>query len=312
MKASQGPQGDTTAMGRMPDFLVIGAARSGTTALYSYLQQHPEIFMSPVKEPNFFSFEGSVLDWQGPGQDYVNNSITDLAAYQALFEEAPSGAAVGEASPLYLYAEQAPARIRHHVPGARLIAILRNPVEQAFSHFLYAKRQTLEPLADFESALEAETARAADHWQPLFQYSQFPKYAAQLRRYYDLFPAEQIRVYLYEDFSDAPQSVLADIYSFVGVDAGFAADLSYRPNAGGVPRSRLLQNLVMKPHLLSKLVGPLVPEELKRRVRDAVSDRNVERPQFAEAARARLHCALDADIRALQELIGRDLSDWLA
>ena len=83
-------------------------------------------------------------------------------------------------------------------------------------------------------------------------------------------------------------------------------------HAGGVPRSPLLQNLVMKPHLLSKLVGPLIPEELKRRVRDAVSDRNVERPQFAEAARAHLHSALDADIRALQELIGRDLSDWLA
>ena len=303
--------GDENEMGRLPTFLVIGAARSGTTALYAYLQQHPQVFMSPIKEPNFFSFEGQSLDVRGPGHDYIDNSTTDLASYRALFEDAPPQGAVGEASPLYLYAEQAPARIRHHLPEARLIAILRNPVEQAFSHFLYAKRQTLEPLDDFSAALDAQPERAADHWQPLFQYSRFPRYGEQLQRYYALFPAGQIQIHLYEDFEEDPQAVLADVFEFIGVDRAFEADVGYRPNVGGVPRSSFLQNLVMRPNLLSRVVGPLVPEELKRRVRDAVSDRNVERPRLDDRTRERLRDELESDVRILQELIGRDLSAWL-
>lgn len=298
-------------MGRMPTFLVIGAARSGTTALYTYLQQHPGVYMTPIKEPNFFAFEGQKLDVRGPGPDYINNSITDLDTYQALFEAARVGSAIGEASPLYLYAEQAPARIHHHLPDAKLIAILRNPIEQAFSHFLYAKKQTLEPLDDFTAALDAEPERARNGWQPLFQYSQFPKYHAQLQRYYELFPADQLRVYLYEDFSSDPQAVLADVFAFVGVDPDFEPDVGYRPNAGGVPRSTLIQNLVMRPHLLNRMVGRFVPEELKRRLRDAISDRNVQRPEMPGPASDRLHAELDPDIRDLQRLIGRDLSRWL-
>lgn len=299
--------------GRMPSFLVIGAARSGTTALYSHLRRHPQVFMSPVKETNFFAFESETLDYQGPGNDYVNNSITDLAAYRALFADAPGDAlAVGEASPLYLYVEKTASRIRHHIPEARLIAVLRNPVEQAFSHFLYAKRQTIEPLDDFDEALRAEPERARARWQPLFQYSRFPMYHQQLRRFYDQFPAEQIRVYLYEDFSGDPESVLVDVHDFIGVDPGFVPDLDYRTNAGGVPRSALLQNLVMQPHLLNRLIGRLVPEELKRRIRDAVSDRNLARPQISAEARAYLLGVLRPDILKLQDLIGRDLSAWLA
>jgi hypothetical protein len=298
-------------MAKMPTFLVVGAARSGTTALYTYLQQHPQIFMSPLKETNFFSFEDEQLDYRGPGEDYVNKSITRLSEYQALFAEAPEGHAIGEASPLYLYTEKAPERIHRHLPDVKLIAILRDPIEQAFSHFLYAKRQTLEPLDDFYAALQAEGERARDRWQPLFQYSQFPKYGLQLERYYERFPAEQLKVFLYEDFSDDPESVLAEIYSFIGVDPEFVADLTYRPNAGGVPRSSWLQKFVMEPHLLNRIVGSVLPEELKRRIRDAISDRNVQRPELPAAAREQLRAELHPDILELQKLIGRDLSAWL-
>ncbi len=298
--------------GSMPTFVIIGAARSGTTALYTYLRQHPQIFMSPIKETNFFCFEGQPLDYRGPGNDYVNNSIHALSDYEALFAGAPPEAARGEASPLYLYVEQTASRIRHHVPEAKLVAILRNPVEQAFSHFLYAKKQTIEPLDDFEQALEAEPERAREHWQPLFQYSTFPLYGLQLRRYFDLFPREQLSIHLYEDFEADPRSVLADIHAFIGVDPGFVPDLDYRPNAGGVPRSSFLQNAVMKPHLLNRVLGRLVPEDLKSRIRNAISDRNIERPEVSAAARERLLSVLRPDILELQDLIGRDLSAWLA
>ena len=103
-------------MSRMPTFLVIGAARSGTTALYMYLRQHPEIFMSPNKETNFFAFEDEALNCRGPGSDYINNSITRLPDYLRMFDGVSGETAIGEASPLYLYVEKTPLRIFHHVP----------------------------------------------------------------------------------------------------------------------------------------------------------------------------------------------------
>ena len=298
-------------MGKMPTFLVIGAARSGTTALYMYMKQHPEIFMSEGKESNFFSFENELLNCSGPGADYINNSINKLVDYRRLFEGVSSQKAIGEASPLYLYSEKAPERIHHHLPEVKLIAILRNPIEQAYSHFLYAKRQMLEPLDDFTSSLKSEGERKRKCWQPLFQYSQFPKYYQQLERYYDVFSESQIKIYTYEEFSGNHQAVLSDIYSFIGVNKDFISDFSYRPNAGGVPKNQLLQDIVMKPYLITKLVGSLIPEEIKRRIRDAVSDRNLEKPQFPEAAKDHLKKELREDILKLQDLLNRDLSGWL-
>ena len=298
-------------MGKMPTFLVIGAARSGTTALYMYLKQHPDIFMSANKETNFFAFENEQLNCFGPGADYINNSTTLLADYQRLFKGVSGERAIGEASPLYLYSENAPRRIHHHLPNIKLIAILRNPIEQAFSHFLYAKRQTLEPLDDFMLALKSENERSEKGWQPLFQYSQFPKYHQQIQRYYKVIPENQIKVYTYEEFKENPQKVLSDIYTFIGVDKDFVVDFSYKPNAGGIPKNRLLQDLVMKPHMVTKLVGHLVPEELKRRIRDAVSDRNLNKPQLSLEAKDHLKTMLSEDILKLQDLLKRDLSNWL-
>ena len=212
---------------------------------------------------------------------------------------------------MYLYSEKAPERIHYHLPDVKLIAILRNPIEQAFSHFLYAKRQMLEPLDDFTDALRSEGERKRNDWQPLFQYSQFPKYHQQLKRYYEVFSETQIKVYSYEEFEEYPQSVLSDLYSFIGVDKDFVPDLSYRPNVGGVPKSRFLQDIIMKPYQVTRLVGRLIPGAIKRRIRDAVSDHNLEKPPFPEVAKSHLRKALREEILKLQVLLNRDLSDWL-
>lgn len=298
-------------MANMPTFLIIGAARSGTTALYLNMKKHPEIFMSEKKEPNFFAYENELLDCAGPGADYINNSTTRLADYQKLFEDVSDESAIGEASPLYLYSEKAALQIHHHSPDVKLIAILRNPIDQAFSHFLYAQRQMLEPLDDFMSALLAQKERKRERWQPLFQYSRFPRYYEQLRRYYEVFSENQVKIYTYDEFEHSPRSVLSDIYSFIGVDQGFQSDLSFRPNLGGIPRNRFLQDLIMQPHLLTRLAGWLVPEEMKRRVRDAVSARNLVKPPFPEDAKIHLQKELHDEILKLQDLLKRDLSAWL-
>ncbi len=159
-------------MAGLPDFLIIGAARAGTTALHSYLRQAPDIFMPAHKEPNFFAFEDEALACRGPGAEFINNSVTRMADYRTLFAGAGPGQRLGEASPLYLYSPKAPERIAHHLPEVRMVAILRNPVDQAFSHFLYATKYRIEPIADFTEALRREEERMAAGWQPLFGYSQ--------------------------------------------------------------------------------------------------------------------------------------------
>lgn len=298
-------------MARVPNLIVIGAARSGTTALYEHLRQHPQIFLSSSKEANYFAFEGEPLDYRGPGADFVNNSTPSWDAYLELFADAPSDAVIGDISPLYLYAPKAAERIRARLPDARLVAILRNPIEQAFSHFQYARARMIEPLDSFDAALDAEPERLRDHWQPLFQYSDFPRYAEQLRRFQAHFPPEQLKIFLYEDYRADPKGVLRQIFQFVGVDPSFVPALHQDANSGGDPRSPLLQAIIMRPNLLGSIAALFLPLSVRRRIRDRISRLNVARTEFSPTARARLAAKLRPDILELQEMLGRDLSGWL-
>lgn len=293
-----------------PTFIVFGASRSGTTGLYTYLKQHPDVFMSPHKETNFFAYEGRVLNFQGPGGDWLNNSITRIEDYEAIFAKAGDAKARGEASPLYLFEPGTAERIRNHAPEARLVAILRSPADQIYSHYLYARRQTLEPLEDFEAALAAEDDRIAANWQPMFRYSRFPRYAEQLARFRAVFPADQIQIHLYEDFEARPEEVMQAIFRFIRVDDTFTPDFSYRPNAGGTPKNKAIQDFVMKPNPLTGLAARFIPMEARRRLRDAVSNLNVQKEACPPKVRARLIDSLRSDIDALEAMLGRDLSSW--
>lgn len=298
--------------GRMPDFLVIGAARAGTTALHAHLRQHPEIFMPAHKEPNFFAYEGQTLACKGPGADYINNSVVDLAAYQALFADAHAAEKCGEASPLYLYSETAPARIKHHVPDAKMIVILRNPIEQAYSHFMYATKQCIENEANFTRALGLETDRLAQGWQPLFGYSEFPRYGEQLARYLDLFPREQMLIRRYEDYQAAPGDLLRDIFESIGVDPDFTTNTGDKINAGGVPKNQAFQDFLMKSNPLTKAVGVVVPQNTRLKIRDWLAKKNMDAPEAMPAeARQVLIDRLSDDIAKLEQLLDWDLSAWL-
>jgi Sulfotransferase family len=299
-------------LARLPDFLIIGAARAGTTALHSYLRQSQDIFMPAHKEPNFFAFEGEALACKGPGADFINNSVTRLAAYCALFDAAPAGVRLGEASPLYLFSPKAPERIAHHVPRVRMVAILRNPVEQAFSHYLYASKYRIEPIPDFTEALRREDERMSLGWQPLFGYSRFPRYAEQLDRFFARFPREQILIRTYEDYQSDPVRLIADILSHIGADATFRPDMSEKMNAGGTPKNAVFQDFLMKSNPLTRAIGLVIPKQTRLRIRDRLAAINMQRDDaMPKAARAILLDRLGDDIRRLGPMIGRDLSDWL-
>ena len=297
---------------RLPDFLVIGAARAGTTALHGFLRQHPGIFMPARKEPNFFAYEGKELACEGPGADYINNSIVDPAAYAALFSGAPAEARLGEASPLYLYSERAPGRIKHHIPGAKMIVILRNPIDQAYSHFMYATKQCIENVSDFDKALTLEETRLEQGWQPLFGYSQFPRYGEQLARYFELFPRDQFLIKRYEDYQADPDAFLRAVYEFIDVDPEFVPSMGDKVNAGGVPKNQAFQDFLMKPNPVTKAVGLVVPQQTRLKIRDWMARKNMNAPDtLSRNARSILLERLSDDIRALETLLDWDLSDWM-
>lgn len=223
----------------LPNFLIIGAAKAGTTSLYRYLAQHPQIYMSQIKEPNFFALEGQEVDFCGPDDElYIRRfSVTDLQAYKALFKDATDEVALGEASALYLYSPEAPLRLCEYVPEVKLIVILRHPVDRAYSAFLHLLRDKREPLSDFACALRAEGERVRRNWEHIWHYRGMGFYAAQLERYYRHFSREQIRVYPYDALQMEPLAVIADIFHFLGVDETFQPDISVRYNEPGIPQA---------------------------------------------------------------------------
>jgi Sulfotransferase family len=169
----------------MPNFLIIGAGKAGTSSLYQYLKQHPQIYMSPIKETNFFALEGQDLNFADP-RDRINKySITKIEDYYAQFEAVSNETAIGEASPLYLYEPKAPEQIQHYIPDVKLIAILRNPVDRAYASFLYLHREQRESLEYFSEALDAEPSRIQNNYPWIWHYKNLGFYAEQLQRYFE-------------------------------------------------------------------------------------------------------------------------------
>jgi hypothetical protein len=298
----------------LPNFLVIGAGKSGTTALYRYLEQHPEIYMSPEKEPNFFALEGKKANFRDRGPDEGINrwSVTNIEDYRALFAKVSNERAIGEASPLYLYSAKAPERIRHYIPNAKLIAILRNPVERAHSAFTHLVRDGREPFTDFAQALREEEARITANWSWIWHYKEMGFYHAQLRKYFDVFDQERIKVYLYEDLKADPMRMLLDTFRFLGVNEDYLPNASVKYNASGIPKNKLLHSFLMKSHPIKAPFKPLVPVKLRKRIVANLRNRNLrEPPQLSPEMRRQLTEVYREDVLKLQELIHRDLSRWL-
>jgi hypothetical protein len=290
----------------MPNFLVVGAMKSGTTALYYYLEQHPQIYMSPVKEPNFFCFEGQ--------KNADANSITDIETYRSLFKGVSKEKAFGEASHCYLSEPGALKRIKHHVPEARFIAIIRNPVDRAYSHFLHVVRNSIEPITDFAQALREEETGASR--ERAFQnYIGIGLYYGQLKRYFDTFGRDRTKVYLYEDLSNAPVDALQDAFRFLEVDDSFVPDVSLQRNVSGHPKYKTLDKFLQRPNPVKRVLKLYLPAGLRWRlseVFDNLKTRNLTQPApLPREVRQRLIEVYQEDVRKLAELIDRDLSGWL-
>jgi len=227
----------------LPNFYIVGAAKSGTSSLWGYLNQHPDIFMSNPKEPNFMVFENMKMPaFKGPISKEIlltkiyNNTITDFNKYKSLFDDVKNEKVIGEASVRYLYFNKAIDNIRKHTPDAKIIIILRNPVDRLYSHYCMMKRYLLEPL-DLRNAMDAQESRMKDQWGWDWHYLKVGEYFEQVSRYYKAFSSNQIKVFIYEDFKRYPKKTIEEMYDFLGVSTSFNPDFSTKYQVGYWPKS---------------------------------------------------------------------------
>jgi sulfotransferase family protein len=300
----------------LPDFLIIGAPKAGTTALHAALARHPGLYMSPVKEPKFFLTDGPPPSrGGGPGDARTyREHVWRRSDYEALFDGAPAGALRGESTPFYLYDRGAQRRIHDLIPGARLIAVLRDPVERAHSNWTHLWSAGLEPLDDLVRACREEERRIEEGWAEFWHYIGLGRYGEQLEHLYTLFPPERVLVFRYRELLEEPARTLDRICSFLGVEPGHVTEVP-RENVTAHPDATVRHRLLSRALRLGVTAGTLLPGDLAARVtapleRGLQRNARSRRPLTWEQRQA-LIPYFEADVRRLEKLTGQSFRDWL-
>jgi len=294
----------------LPNFLIIGAPKSGTTTVHYALSQHPQVYMCPVKEAGFFWAHNQQVRLRGPGSDKLRNRlVSDRRAYEKLFAAATDQPAIGESSVRYLSSPTAPRLIHELIPGARLTALLRQPAERAYSAFTHNRRDGLEPCADFATAIEQERSGLRDDWC-FCRYLERGFYTAPLRRYLELFDCAQLHLALLEDLAGDPAAYFRSLFAFLGIDPDFTPDLDQAHNRSGMIRNPALRFLWTRSNRLRSALRPLLDPRLRHAAFEWVIHDMVKTP-IPPASYAELTEYYRQDILDLQDLLGRDLSHWL-
>ena len=278
-----------TAAGRVPNFLVIGAMKAGTTSLHQYLKAHPQVFMSTPKELNFF-VEG--MNWE-----------LGIEWYRSKFAGARDAVAVGESCPQYTKAIEypgVPARIAATIPDVRLVYLVRDPIERIRSAYLHRRSNGKE-------SRSIERALAEDE-----RYVDTSRYAAQLDPYLELFPEEQLLVVLSEELRDDRETALGRVLKFVGVDEGLVPhnlDADFHTTEGKRERPPSINAALQAPR--AKRMGQLVPVAVKERAHRWLSRRPLDTDvRVPEPLRARLADELAEDVARLRRFLPADFDGW--
>jgi hypothetical protein len=291
----------TPAESRLPNFFIAGAPKAGTTSLYLYLGQHPQVYMSPIKEPRFFGLT-DLLTGAGAGAT-LPLPVRTWEDYIDLFRNVRHETAIGEASVAYFCLPSAAQAIRAMLPDARLIFVLRDPAERLFTQYVGTRWR--DPQITFRARfLSAMDPR--DFWWSTVGIG---RYATHLRRFLDAFPREQVRIHLYDDYKADPRALLRDIFAFLGVNPDYAIDLSHRHNETMVPRLPGLHSL--RHRLFGEAsVLPWLPAPARSVLRRLYRRRGADIAMDPADRRMVIEYYRD-EILGTADLINRDLSRWL-
>jgi hypothetical protein len=302
----------------LPNFFIIGTGKAGTTSLYHYLRQHPQIFMSPVKEPSYFAPEICVENLGESFRRHVRRMsrgnlrswlVKEWDEYLELFQNVRNETAIGEASVAYLWSKTAARNIASAIPDARIVMILRDPAERAFSQYMHQLATGL-----VRSTFREHIHRCMSHRdRTLGVYHPFLEvglYSAQVQRYLTRFPDANVRVYWYEEAWKDAAAFLRDLFTFLGVDVAFRPDLSRRSLERRVPRFKSIHYAAKQLEVVHR-VRELVPSAMRKPI-GRLLFRKGKDLRMDPRDREYLVGYYREDIMKLALLMNRDLSDWLA
>lgn len=296
-----------------PNFLLLGPHKTGSTSLHHYLSLHPEIFMSPIKEPGFFHVEGEEVHPFRLERGMVGYTYTELDDYLSLFDGVVNEVAIGEASVNYFNSEKATRRIKHYIPNVKMIVMLRNPVDRTYSHFLMSKRLGYELAPDLATAIRWERMEKNKNWIKGCPWGRGYlgfNYSDNLKRYLNAFDRSQFLFLRYDEFKKSNQGALVKIFDFLGVDPGFVPDINKQYNKSSDIRSTVINRFVNFPGWAKPIIR-ICPYAIRKPIREGVKRvlRNSP-PELDADLRKELMDHFYEDIYETQRLVGIDLSDW--
>jgi hypothetical protein len=299
------------------NLFIVGAAKSGTTLLWSWLKSHPRVFFPDFKEPHYFSFQNDIRVG-GPEMDphYRSKIATNFCEYQALYQDCKRGQIRGDASPGYLYYQHSAKLIRSYDAQAKIICILRNPIDRAFSQFLHHLRDGLELTKNFNMALDLEEARVRNGWWWGFHYANTGNYSQQWAQYCESFKPEQRLLIFFDDLEKNPTKVYRLICEFLEIYPQEEIKLDIRVNDTSslvtVPKFGKLHRTLQRGTLASHLIHRILPESTTKWVRSCLIAANqVKKPTITPEARLRLSAYYAVEIKRLSDAVKTDLTYWL-
>lgn len=311
-----------------PNFFIAGAPKTGTTSLWHYLRQHPQIYLSPVKEPCYFAsevrlehfgreFESTARRKSQRLSQFINGSmdgvdpggiVANWDDYVRLFETVGSQTAIGEASVCYLWSPTAAINIRSRIPEAKIIMILRDPAERAFSQYLqYAANGLVK--RSFREHIESSARHTGREFNTLYPFLEYGLYYGQVKTYLEVFPRANVRIYLYEEAWSDPSLFLKQIFEHLNVDSAFRPDMSRRALERRAPRSLAGHYLLAKSGMAPRLKA-LAPRAAWDGVR-ALMFKSPGSLRMDASDRQYLCDYYREDVRSLSSLLNRNLAAWL-
>jgi Sulfotransferase family len=305
-----------TAREFCPDVLVIGAPKAGTSALHTALAQHPQIYPSPAKEPKYYMcWDAPPPAYRGPGDAHSNQEwIWRRETYEALFHGAPEGAVRLESTPFYLYMPAARRRIAEELPEAKLIVIVRDPIDRAYSNWMHLWVDGLEPISDFVDAWHAEDSRVAAGWAPFWHYRRLGRYGDQLTDLFARVERDRVFVLRYWQLVSQPKETLNSVTRFLGIaedQITVIAPDNARPFVEPGVRASVLGRVIRA----GATVGTNLPPEVWRHASKplvSLLQRGgpTQRPKLTAERRTALLADCDDDITLLEETLGESFEDW--
>jgi hypothetical protein len=283
-----------------PNFFIVGTMKGGTTSLYYYMKDNPDIYLPSNKEPNYFASE-----------DIVENSkivIRDKKKYLSLFANVKDEHAIGEASTTYLYSAHAPVRIHQVIPEAKIVMILRDPIQRAFSQYLANVRNKnlgLHKLS-FTKALQLDYNKKDKRIGTSILYVERGMYYEQVKRYFDLFGRRQVKVLIFEEYIRDTAAQVRDVLEFLGTRFYLPPNVTEAYNSFFIPNNRFSHSILASDKL-ARLARFLPKSRLKQYLRKSILGNSIPKPEIEPDARAFLQEIFEPDIRKLESLLGRTL-----